>query len=265
MLKYQQIESVTFMSGKVHYLPLNMFKLLRNVKDLNIYDSVNGMAAPKNGHFSSAWKLERIIIQNQRLGDLQPRVFEGATIATVIRLDNNLITSLDEDTFGKITNVKHLSISHNDIRALPEKLFVTLRGLEVLDLGSNMIYSLPETIFAANRNLKHIRLSHNRIVMIPSWKMPENTFFDFADNFCIDKIFTLTSQLNEATHSKCVIDKKPSDMIAEIENACKDQHSLSTVQPQQTEAIEKKNRLLLENQGLRKEITKIKIYKNSLC
>lgn len=229
------------------------------------------MVAPKNGHFFLADKIERIVIQNQRLEDLPARVFEGANNVEVVKLDNNVINNLDEHTFTNLRKLEYLSISSNDIRSLPEKIFSTLRSLQILDVGSNMIVTLSRNIFANNRYLEHIRLSHNRIMMIPSWNVAENTFYEFSDNFCIDRVITKTSELNEATRDKCIFDKEPFDMVAEfkiqneIDSICKDKNTLVTLQSQLSESTEAKMQLLLENENLENEITKMKIFKNSMC
>ena len=229
------------------------------------------MVAPKNGHFSLAKKMERIIIQNQRLEELPAKVFEGANNVAVVQLDNNVINSLDEDTFINLRKLEFLSISSNDIRSLPEKMFNTLESLQTLDMGSNMITALPKTLFSNNRRLEYIRFSHNRIMMIPNLNVAERSFYDFSNNFCIDRVILSTSELNEVTREKCIIDKEPLEIVTEfkrqneIDNICKDKSTLLTFQSQLEEIMETKTQLVLENENLKNEITKIKMYKNSMC
>lgn len=268
---FPQVEVIAFMGTKTQYLPLNIFHHLRNVKDFEVYSPHIKMVAPKNGHFFLADKMERIIIVNQRVEELPARVFEGANNVNTIKLENSMVNSLDEDAFTGLRKLEYLSISSNDINSLPAKLFATLRGLNILDLGSNMINALSKTLFDYNRNLEHIRLSHNRIMFLPLWHIPENTYYDLADNFCIDEVIIRTSDLNEITQNKCIIDKDSFEMVQEyriqneIDSICGDKNYLTTLQHQLLSLRKAKKQLLLKKEYLEIEIMKIKIIKNSFC
>ena len=259
------------MSPDMKYLPLNIFKFLTNVSEVQIEKSEIEMEAPKNGHFLMADNVWLVVIRNQQLKALGPKIFEGAKILKKLSLDNNGITSLDEDTFFNLVHLETLTLSSNEIKSLPENVFTTLEKVQRIDLSSNILFSLPESLFDSNRFLSNVKLEHNRMLLIPPIHMSEKTDFNFLDDICVNQTFERTSKLNEYSKKECTVDKEPFDLVNayraqyEIDQVCEDKNMLEKTQAEYEDLQEQKKQLEAEIEELEFEILKTQIYKNSLC
>lgn len=266
-----QVNIIMFMSSRTTYLPLNIFNFFPNIQKLNALNTETKMEAPKNGHFLLGKKLQQILLMNQRMKDLGPKIFEGAANAKLIKLDNSEITSLDEDTFSNLSNLETLTLSNNEIKSLPESVFSTLSRLQYIDLGSNMLHTLPKTLFDSNRFLEKIKIDRNRMLLIPPIFMAQNTHYDLVSSFCVDQIFNRTSDLNDFTKERCQIDMDPFDLVTsyrtqhEIDQICEDKNMLSKLESHLKSLTFEKHKLESEKENLEHEIIKTKIYKNSMC
>lgn len=266
-----QITIMTFMSSRTSYLPLNLFTFFPALQKLYVLHTYSKMEAPKSGHFLLAKNLTQILLMNQRMKDLGPKIFEGASNLKEIKLDNSEITSLDEDTFSDLVNLETLTLSSNEIKSLPEKIFSTLSKLQYIDLGSNLLYTLPQALFDSNRFLDRIKIDRNRFLKLPQLYMSQNTHYDFINSICIDKIVNRTSELNAITRENCQIELEPFELVTyyrtqhEIDQICEDKNMLHKLETHLKSVTLVKKKLESEKENLEFEIIKTKMYKNSMC
>lgn len=254
------------------FLPLNLFAHFKNVLRIHVFQTYTKMAPPKNGHFLQANSLEEIILVNQKFDELGTRVFEGAKNLKLLKLDNNEIMILDEDTFANLGTLQTLTLTKNEIKELPEQVFASLITLKLLDLSSNLISEIPLGIFDSNRDLKDIRLDRNQLLFVAHIYMAEMTSYDFTDTFCIDGIFEKTSKLNKMVMDHCIVNgSSVRDVVMKyqeqeaINQICEHKDYLNEVKTQLQEVEMKRLELIMELEDSEHEITKIKLYKNSLC
>lgn len=198
-------------------------------------------------------------------------MFEGANKVTIIKLDNNEINNVDENTFERLGTLQTLTLSSNLIKKLPQKFFTSLVNLKLLDLSSNLLSTLPGNIFDTNRFLERIKFAGNRLIFIPTLTVAETTYYDMRDNLCVNKIFERTSKLNSYTRTSCSIELEPVKLFelyktqSEINAVCADKNTLVTLGASLNAIKQKKFDLEKEKENLEHEVTKIKIYKNSMC
>jgi hypothetical protein len=85
-----------------------------------------------------------------------------ANLITLDLSDNN-ITTIENDDFGTLKQVKTINLSYNQIQTLHGRSFENLPYLEVLDISFNNIVHLPHLIFIKNHNLKDLYLKKNKL------------------------------------------------------------------------------------------------------
>lgn len=261
------------MDARTTYLPLNIFQHLPNLTKLFVFRSLAMMTAMKERHFFLAKELNQIIIVNQNLVELGARVFEGAPNLSSLKLENDKIRNLDEKVFTGLQKLEELFLTSNQIKSLPQKIFLSLESLKRLDLSSNLMMSLPKTLFDHNRFLSVIKFSNNRLIAIGEFHMAQSTLYDFVGNVCVDQVFERTSDVNDFTANNCKLEISfdAIEFVAryrnqrEIDAICRDKDMLVTLDAQLKELESEKAEWLSKEDHLESEITKTKIYKNSVC
>lgn len=200
------IKKLLLWDPKTKFLPVDIFVHFKSVKVLQIMRPSSEMAAPVNGHFLYAKKLEQIFITNQAFKSMGFNVFEGAPNLQWLYLEHDLISSLDKETFRDLKKLKKLSLQGNHLHSLHGKVFSSLLDLEFLNLKNNLLTSLPTKIFEGHKNLKKILLDVNRLLMVPALEMPAN--FDtiqLSDNLCVNEMFHHSTDLNKVIEKSCNI------------------------------------------------------------
>lgn len=87
--------------------------------------------------------------------------------ANIINVSHNAISSMANDTFESMWNIRTLDLSWNKISVIPTDIFRGMRSCESLDLSHNNIIALPLDIFFNKDNLISVDLSFNNIESIP--------------------------------------------------------------------------------------------------
>ncbi|ESO83813.1 hypothetical protein LOTGIDRAFT_77193, partial [Lottia gigantea] len=88
---------------------------------------------------------------------------------TRLDLSSNNITTLFNNDFSELTNLRYLDLSINLISLIQSgsRLLSPLTKLEVLDISNNGLASLPNDIFSELKNLQMIVLTNNKLIFIP--------------------------------------------------------------------------------------------------
>lgn len=82
---------------------------------------------------------------------------------TELRLDENLITTVEEGAFDELTALQTLSLRHNQLRTLPDGLFKKLTHLEKLILDENELSTLSDGLFEGLNKLVWLYVRNNLI------------------------------------------------------------------------------------------------------
>ena len=106
--------------------------------------------------------------------------------STTLDLSNLKLTSIPENTFSELNNLKVLFLYNNSLSSIPENVFKGLNNLKELYLSNNSLSSIPENIFQELNNLEYLYLYNNSLSSIPenSFKELNNLKFLYLD---IDK------------------------------------------------------------------------------
>lgn len=76
-------------------------------------------------------------------------------------LDNNLLESLDNNTFAYNSNLKFVNLNSNKLKTLPTMLFSRNTKLEYLFLINNLINQIEEGFYLNLVEMKHLYLQKN--------------------------------------------------------------------------------------------------------
>jgi hypothetical protein len=90
-------------------------------------------------------------------------------------ISHNVIVTLDDNNFSKISNVVELDLSYNRIEIISVNAFSGLSSLRKLDLSRNFVTHLHSHLFSPLPGLEHLLLSENNLNDAIS--QGEDTFF----------------------------------------------------------------------------------------
>lgn len=134
--------------------------------------------------------LVELRLNNNELKALEDNTFEGASYLKILVLDYNQIEAVSKEAFNGLESLQELSVSHSKITILEKGTFSENRKLEDLDLSQNLIEVIHEGIFAFNLLLNDINLSSNKIVAISPEafnRLQNLNSLDLRNNFCFKK------------------------------------------------------------------------------
>ncbi|TET06629.1 hypothetical protein E3J79_01315 [Candidatus Dependentiae bacterium] len=110
--------------------------------------------------------VELFLFSNQ-LTSLPENIFNNLHNLRILWLCNNQLTSLPEKIFNNLHNLRELFLYDNQLTSLPEKIFNNLHKLQMLELYDNQLTSLPEKIFNNLHKLQMLELCNNQLTSLP--------------------------------------------------------------------------------------------------
>ena len=173
---------------KLEYVNINAHRLkffskemerLRMLNTLGLYFRLPFILLSRDlGQFS---RIKHLRLFGQRLYSLRANLFNALTELETLWVHHSRITSIPENVFDQLSNLKKLAIFNNDrLDVLPDDVFNPLRKLEWLSLARNNISSLNPQIFAELNLTKLISIRGNGIT-----DLPNGIFSSFPDLPCI--------------------------------------------------------------------------------
>jgi len=174
------------------------FTINHGIKKVNLAsNSISHLASNK---FEGLYEIEEIDLSNNRLKSLDKFVFKNLNrtnnnknrIFKLIKQDrisnlhyldlkNNLIESIEKNTFTSLINLVNLNLKGNCIENLDSNVFYGLVNLKFLDISFNRLRHLEVNLLNDLLNLKEIDLSRNELESISS-----NTFKDLKNLISIN-------------------------------------------------------------------------------
>eukprot|EP01138_Halocafeteria_seosinensis_P011486 gb/GECG01011732.1/.p1 GENE.gb/GECG01011732.1/~~gb/GECG01011732.1/.p1 ORF type:complete len:304 (+),score=37.65 gb/GECG01011732.1/:1-912(+) len=112
--------------------------------------------------------LEKLFLQNNRIGSLPPRIFEILESITSINLGHNFLEDLDSDLFAELGTLIKLDLSCNNFSRVESNYFTGLAALKQLDLANNELSIIESAGLDPLENLENL-YGHPYLVC-NSWK-----------------------------------------------------------------------------------------------
>lgn len=107
-----------------------------------------------------------IHLENRRLNEIEPDVFNNFYDAIMINLANNRLTYLRRDSFINCHNLFEINLSHNRLKDLHVDIFLKqMTSLRRIYLSFNL-FQTPPLIELLELKLEYLRLNNNPIISI---------------------------------------------------------------------------------------------------
>lgn len=188
------------------------------------------------------------------LTSLHPKMFASLKHLEVLKLSENLLTSLDDVLIG-LVSLQILSVNHNLLHHVSAETFKGLNNLQRLELASNQLTHFEPGTFRYNPNLVSIILASN----------PVRSF---------DKLFTNESMLHFLNISDCQLVKFPTDLPQTIQFLTLSKNNINEIHKSDTLNYVNLHSLILEGNNISfvendaflhtRELTSLYLYVNSL-
>ncbi|XP_070508999.1 leucine-rich repeat-containing protein 15-like [Chironomus tepperi] len=115
--------------------------------------------------------LKRLKIMSSDIAKVYPNALNNCKNLNEFHLISSKITELPVDLFSENPELTRIEINNNNnLTTLPENIFESLYEVRLLWLYRNQLDFLPENIFKSLHNLEKLQLSSNKLsVLNPSW------------------------------------------------------------------------------------------------
>jgi Leucine-rich repeat (LRR) protein len=107
-------------------------------------------------------------LDNNKITKIEDGAFNNLINLKELYLNNNNITKIEVGIFNEFSNLEKLDLSNNHITKIDPKSLSNLSYLEELNLSTNQITTLTKNEFYGLNSLKNLDLSNNKITEINS-------------------------------------------------------------------------------------------------
>ncbi|XP_023243473.1 slit homolog 3 protein-like, partial [Centruroides sculpturatus] len=197
------LSELYIMRGNLTVLPEDLFYNLHKLTQLDLSDNKIQSIHPlvfRNLIKLDILSLNLIISDNRKLSEIPSGFFKKLHNLTVFSALGCSLSSLEDDVFSDLINLKYVglsfnriehlppnllrnnkrltqfSCSYNKISTLPARIFHGLSELRELDLAKNRLENLSEDVFRNLSSLQKLDLSENRLKFLP-----ENIFLSLSN------------------------------------------------------------------------------------
>ncbi|XP_063426080.1 reticulon-4 receptor-like 2 [Mytilus trossulus] len=107
-----------------------------------------------------------LYLDNNQLTSINGTAFQGLKSLLSLKLNKNLLASLDENVFHDLTALQDLYLDENQLTSLNGTPFQGLTSLISLKLQKNYLVMLDENVFEDLTALQHLVLNNNQLTSI---------------------------------------------------------------------------------------------------
>lgn len=133
-----------------------------NLSSITFFDSPNcGITRVASNAFSSLLKLQGLILNNNKLSNINPNWFKNPATIDEVDLSFNQIKDLNKSSLMGLSNLKKLKLNGNMIQTIHPDSFSSQSRLTDLDLSENQLTRLSSRIFTSLKSLTVIKLYGN--------------------------------------------------------------------------------------------------------
>lgn len=108
-------------------------------------------------------KLKEIRLSNNRLTEIRQNTFQSLASLEVVSMSSNRIGRLETESFNDLRNATHINLSYNLIRRIAPRSFVNVPSLIKVELQNNLLTEFSFTYFENLSNPLLLNLSNNEI------------------------------------------------------------------------------------------------------
>ncbi|KAH1003486.1 hypothetical protein HUJ04_003406 [Dendroctonus ponderosae] len=158
--------SLTVSNSVLDGISSNIFKNVRNIKILNLFNSTVVFDG-KLAIFEKLEKLETLIIQDVPF-QIGNNTLQGLDKLKRLELSNNGISAINQDGLKHLTNLERLSLTDNHVKTIADLQLCDLRKLKYLNLRRNLLKSLTTFYFFCSKHAKPLETNANSVNIQPN-------------------------------------------------------------------------------------------------
>lgn len=132
----------------------------------------NNIAFLAGNTFNRLGSLTSVVLERNRLNELQPGLFRNLTKIVNINLQWNNIRNVSADVFDGLDSLQSLDMSYNAISDLPANFLTGASNVRSLLLAGNRLTNLTSPGFNSMPNLAWLDLSRNLLSNLPPNMLP---------------------------------------------------------------------------------------------
>ncbi|PFX23275.1 Relaxin receptor 1 [Stylophora pistillata] len=117
----------------------------------------------------------KLVVSENQLEDLPPRVFSGLNWLSTLDLSNNHLKDFPPGVFDETRHLTRIWLGNNNFKELPEDLFVGQDRIRFLRMKGNQLQQLPRNIFKDLSNIEELDLSYNKLQTLPEGFLNHST------------------------------------------------------------------------------------------
>ncbi|XP_023234977.1 leucine-rich repeat-containing protein 15-like [Centruroides sculpturatus] len=155
--------------GKLRLLPEDLFYNLHSLTKLDLGLRGNKLESIHPLVFRNLTRLEFLYLGFNRIKDLPSDMLKGLFNLTFFSIEGNReLSVIPSGFFKKLHNLTIFFASSCSISSLAEDVFSDLINLKIVDLDSNQIEHLPPNLLRNNKRLTQFSCSSNKISTLPT-------------------------------------------------------------------------------------------------
>ena len=139
------------------------FAGLTGLTSLRIDGSPQLTTVPANAFSRVATALARLDLENNSISTIDEDAFDGLTNLQDLNISNNNLTTLPADVFDGLTALRTIAVTGNSLTALDADIFDGLTALERLDINYNSLTELDADIFDGLTALERLDINYNSL------------------------------------------------------------------------------------------------------
>ena len=105
-------------------------------------------------------------LDGNELSELNDNLFSFLPSLDSLKINNNSLRNLHPLTFNNISNLRNLELDFNNLEVIETKQFINLGNLENLTISNNQLSEIENNAFIGLVNLKTLLLTHNKLETI---------------------------------------------------------------------------------------------------
>lgn len=163
----QSIQEIHLQNNSINALSPGLFSNLVQLQAL--YLSMNQLTSAwiNNSTFKGLIRLVLLDLSSNRITKLEPQIFSDLSTLQILNLRNNMLETIEADTFMPMQNLHELLLSHNKIRRLDVHSLNGLKVLTLLSIDNNLLTKIHPETFRNCSSLQILNLNENQLTQIP--------------------------------------------------------------------------------------------------
>ncbi|WKX95007.1 hypothetical protein Q1695_011899 [Nippostrongylus brasiliensis] len=159
--KMDNLRQLNLDNNLIEELPDNLLNSCQHLEHLSLAGNRIHIITDKIFHSSTSKGLKSLNLAGNQISTLSKRAFQLMGNLQIIRLNNNILRTIDISVFAELRNLRHVDLSDNKIIQILPQAFTNLPLIDTLLLHHNEIERIDRSAFHRIARIETLDLSHN--------------------------------------------------------------------------------------------------------